>query len=659
MKGPIGAVKSNDLSDEEIRDLWISFDPEPENERLSFYDPAAPMATVVLGGKGSGKTHMLRFYSFPVQGLRYAKAGERWDTSIARDGFIGVYTRAGGLNGSRFCGKGVEDWIWRDVFSYYLELWFGIEFLGVIGTISLHVNELRREEKRLVEGFCSCFDVPPVLEQLTIPGLIGSMKEARRALDVCINDLVFGGSLEFSIRSSPGRIVFGFPQTIKSTLEIFSSTQFSYCVDEYENFLKYQQECVNTLIREREPPVTFRIGARSYGFKSRNTNSAGEEIRAGSEYNELRLDDRLRGDPKKFSAFARQMVVQRTGGYGGPASVTELEKCFATHHLKEANVIGNHLTKLKQQLKGVLPAAAVSEIIQLFQKEQSLVVQKAAVYSLYREAAKKERDLLFHARKIANLMPSAESSTDNTLNRIIKHYKSDFEAQLRTGVKAGAEFRSLDDYELMAEGLPRVFLTIIKNIFGWANFEMGAARNHATSSISLDARRRGVEEASRWFFRDVPQSGAEGEKLVTSIERLATLFRLNRYSDKPMECSLIQFSMPINLISPASKERILHAENRCLLIRRPAGEKDRNSAELRRKYQLNRVLCPMFGLPVGRRGTARFNEQTIEAIFGDADEDHFKRVQEDLSQRLNWPFSQSGRGRVRKSRSSDQQGEMF
>ena len=653
MRGPIREVKSNDLSDQQILDLWIPFDKMTDGKALSFYDPATAMATLVLGGKGSGKTHLLRFFSFPVQGLRYSQENREWKSCISEDGYIGIYTRAGGLNGSRFNGKGHEADRWRTVFSYYIELWLGIEFLEVIGNLLRQMPEVREKEKSLVAGFSGCFDVSPEFGNSTIEAFAVALKNLRRDVDLRVNEVAFGGDLDIDIRCSPGRVIFGFPQVTRDLGRPFDSIQFSYAIDEYENFLVYQQECLNTLLRERETPVTFRVGARSYGMKSYGTNSAGEDIRVGSEFDELMLDARLRGNAERFGAFARRMVTLRTSGYGGPRTVEELEQCFEQPSRASRLDADVALHRLRGQLRDVMSKANVDSIISLFEEETSPLVQKAQIYALYQDFVSGEEKLLVAAEKIRR----TQKGGNRRVKTLLGHFRGDFEAQLRRENRGSSdEAVILDDLVTMSEGLPRVFLTVIKNIFSWVEFETGGLSGE-TTPISVEARRRGLQEASRWFFTDVPQSGSEGQVLVASIGRLATLFRLNRFADKPTECSLLQFSVPLDRVSVEVRERIRNAENRCLLIRCPSGEKDRNSTEVRAKFYLNRILCPMFELPTGRRGTARFSVATTEAIFAESEDARFEAVQREWSSRLNWPFAKTrGRGRLQ---GPEGQGEIF
>ena len=59
------------------------------------------MPKYVIGGKGCGKTHILRYFSYPLQRIRE----ENIITLLQKDRYIGFYCILGGLNSSRFEGK--------------------------------------------------------------------------------------------------------------------------------------------------------------------------------------------------------------------------------------------------------------------------------------------------------------------------------------------------------------------------------------------------------------------------------------------------------------------------------------------------------------------------------------------------------------------------
>jgi hypothetical protein len=50
-----------------------------------------------------------------------------------------------------------------------------------------------------------------------------------------------------------------------------------------------------------------------------------------------------------------------------------------------------------------------------------------------------------------------------------------------------------------------------------------------------------MTEAASWFLDHMLEEGVDGVLVRSGLERLAQLFRVNRFADKPTETSLIAF----------------------------------------------------------------------------------------------------------------------
>src|SRR5258708_28352273 len=101
--------------------------------------------------------------------------------------------------------------------------------------------------------------------------------------------------------------------------------------------------------------------------------------------------------------------------------------------------------------------------------------------------------------------------------------------------------------------------------------------------IPKDAQHGGVKDASIWFYENMRKAGNDGLLIQTAIDRLANVFRINRFGDKPVECSLIAFSLDENLVSAEALRILKLAESRSFLIRIPGGQRDRNSERVTMK----------------------------------------------------------------------------
>ena len=604
------------------------------------------MATIVLGGKGSGKTHLLRYYSFPVQPLRYSDSAD-WTDQVKTDGYVGIYTRAGGLDANRFYGKGISHEQWSEVFIYYIELWIAQALLDVVAHLSSHIPGFHAHEQAVVKRCRSLFHARSPRSASTFRHLGSAVERMRRRLDSDVNDVVFTNELRPQISCTRGSLIFGIPEIIHQYVPVLSGVKFCYHMDEYENFSARQQKYFNTLLRERRAPTTFRVGARMYGMKTYATDSDNEELKEGSEYDKLRLDDRLRHNQKGYRVFAKSLLGRRISFWAGPRAVQDIAEHFRLTAARTSSSTLNSIVHeppsetspahlVRKKLKGITSDLDAQAIVRCLSYPPSPIVEKAAVYAFYQAYSKGATDLVSTAADIAQLKSTALSDDQNRLNKLRKHFGDDFSAQLLRSHRQRPKLSlTLEDIIVMSEGLPRVFLTTMKHIFGWAEFEAGRL---SIAEISLSAIKRGVLDAARWFQNDMPQAGPDGAAIITCVSRVAELFRLNRYSDKPTECSLISFSTPVEGVSDVARSRIRDSEHRSFLIRIPSGERDRNSTQVRPKYQLNRLLCVLFDLPIARRGTARFSASDTNAIFGSDSDDGFRNLRLRWNSRLNWPF---------------------
>ena len=635
-------AKSNDLTDDQIGDLWVGFDGSPDVHPL--FDPTSPMATIVLGGKGSGKTHLFRYFSYPVQARSYERGD--WLSDILKDRYVGVYTRASGLNCSRFDGKGIDRGRWAEIFRYYVELWLGQELLDVFSLVVDHVNSVKAQEAEIVIALTKHIDLPMGINIRTFSDLANFLRKCQRSLDRSVNDAAFTRKIDPVLRCSSGDLVFGFPKTLTNYLDPDNGIIFAYYIDECENLLEYQQRHVNTLLRDRQRPVTFRVGARSYGMRTYETDCAeGERIQEDSEYQVLRLDERMRKEPDRYGAFARELLVGRVAVSGSMLSTTDMDVCFspAPSAGQAVTRAGDrpHLVRLRERLADIVNTLA-DEVVAAVRVDENPIVEKAAIFLFYQAVADGKSDLRTITAAVAQLVESYRNGTrPHRMTSIIDHYRGDFVAQMsrdaRQGRGAGEDnhYTGLDDFILMSEGLPRSLLTIVGESVKSATFR--SELPNAGRPVSPASQYDGVRYASDWFFSDVPQGGEIGEAIQLSISRLGELFRMNRFSDKPIECSLIAFSVCMDAVSRSARDLILEAERRSFLIRTASPQNDRFSNSIWEKYHLNRILCPKFDLPLGMRGAARLRTGAVDAIFG-GDEKSFETIRDEWRRKLEWPF---------------------
>src|SRR5690606_18867279 len=96
-------------------------------------EPNLRMSKYILGGKGTGKTHLLRYHSYQVARLRYPN--ESGLETVVRQKYLGIFIRAANVDPGRFEPVPADMAKWQRLFGVYLELWLAERLLEALTDI--------------------------------------------------------------------------------------------------------------------------------------------------------------------------------------------------------------------------------------------------------------------------------------------------------------------------------------------------------------------------------------------------------------------------------------------------------------------------------------------------------------------------------------------
>jgi hypothetical protein len=652
VNNPFEVTKAVDFTDAQIEATWVDW---PGGGFAHLADPRSPMPRFLVGGKGGGRTHLLRYFSYPLQRLRYKS---HLMEGIRRDGYVGIYFRCGGLNSSRFANKGQEPEAWAAIFSYYTEVWLGRLTVDLISDLlaEASINARGAEVEAFVNAVIDLFDVTVALPPEKgdpLGALLKYLHSVQRQLDIAVNNAALTHNLEVEIGASPGRLVFGVPGAAVRHLSSLSGVVFAYLLDEYENLTIDQQRYVNTLIREKQLPATFLVGSRLYGLRTHETLSAGEENRQGSEYDLVVLEDTYRSGAKGYGKFCENIVQRRIqdARHGGQQAV-ELKACFeepigttleerASRHLQEELPPGAPrpwLERLQKQLQSFGSSAQVLDLFLQVQFPESPLHEKFAILLLYRDWADGEdlsKAALRNRKDVERLLAGDKSLTK--ISTAYGHQRRDLYAQLLKELGLPQEYHGFDHFVRMSGFLPRNLIVVLKQVTRWSLF-LGE-QPFGGQRISLKAQREGVREASAWFLGEAKSLGKIGDDTQRAVRRLGGLFGDMRFSDKPVEVGCSTLTTDRQGLTRSAAEVLDEAVKHSLILEIPNGRRERNTGSLQHKYQLNPMLAPLFGLSLARRGQASLSAAELNAIFDPSVSDSsFGAVKESLLSRMRAPF---------------------
>lgn len=632
---PFDLTKASDYSDEQVKEYWVDV-PDGGKSLVKFIKPTSLVPIFLLGGKGSGKTHLLRYCSSSVQELRHSSLRK----AIEQERYVGTYVSADGLNVHRFAGKGQTDETWLPVFAYSFELWLATSLLTALRP-AFAVSELASQEwnSRLVDGVLALFQVAPESRPDTYDDLLTRFSQLRAEVDITVNNSAITRQLTgIKIRFNPGDLVFGIPKLLASLCDALQKAVFVYLIDEIENLTELQQRFLNTLVRYRRGNVTLRIGARLYGVKTEATLGSGEPIKRNAEYERLILDAHLREDEKQYESLVARLVLRRlhSAHIGTDIDVASLPRYFAEvsserfHQAAALDIVASrdgsgterpHVARFRKLATVALKDRALAErILETLRLKDHPLLEKVNLLVFYKKASK-GKDLVALAESIkrdALALMASGAGAASKYHDLYSHFSSDLLAQLYRDYGRKPVYAGLKTLVHLSQGVPRNLLSLLKHIYRRSAF--AGESPFIDGQISIDAQVLGIYDASEWFWEDA-QPDEHGPLVRNAVEQLATLARAIRYSDSPSECDMCCFRINPDELNGAAAQALRMAENWSFLLRVKGSSGAKNDERILSKFQINPMLAARWGVSESRRGSIELKQPLANTLLGGEDLD--------------------------------------
>jgi hypothetical protein len=657
INNPFSVTKATDFTDQEIADYWVDFYSGNDEELSNYLNPNDITPKYILGGKGCGKTHLLRYYSFPLQQLRNKNNVK---DIIEKEGYIGIIIGLGATSSTRLVGQGISDEQWQAIFAYYIELYVGLSLINVIQSIFTELGISREIEECLINATREKIYIEGKSNfENTLASFSTFINNLKKQVDFQVNNAAVKrkiDSKDLSIQISPGDLFFEFPKLITEHVSELKDAKFIFILDQLETLLEFQKIYINTLIYDKRIPCTFWVGSRTHGFTTRKIKS-GEFLKIGSEFTELNLDDIMRENENRYQEFAINLCAKRLRtefDFNFPNDSNKIKKAIDEYFDDfDERIIFADLNKKRElphqklfryKLKDAIDKkqligknSEVDAIFELYIRDENPLFEKYRILYFYKQWKK--------TNNIDEILYSLYTENDNFKNKRAskfdnyeEKYKLDFLAQLlfENNLKI-FPYTGLDEFIKISCFNPRAFLVILKEIFERAKLNQ---QNPFIEKKGIKAKTQslGIYHASKWFYEDVEAHGEDGKCLYRCLNNLAVLFQGIRFSDKPSETSPSTFSYkPEKTSVEAAKFINLSKMHRVLM---PVdGRHDKNSERVEDAFQINRMLAPYFNLPISRRGIVPLNESLIETIFNPSKHSQFQTLFNEIISRMNAPFN--------------------
>jgi hypothetical protein len=651
---PFAPIRAADYTDAQINNLWVELGAA---KIASILEPRSAVSKYILGSKGSGKTHLLRYHSYQVARLRTPKKPGM--AIVENCGCLAVFLRTTNMDAGRFDLPGGHVAAWQQLFSIHLELRLADLVIDALRDISSTEPNATFNDKHLLGHLGKTISDESFTRLTTISHLQEWISKWLRTIDDSINAAAFTGKIDLRLPFSIGGLCLPLGASLRSWSLAFSDFNLIYILDEIENLSEQQQEVINTLVRYAEARAAFRITGRLYARKTLATIAGGEENREGSEFKVTRLDDILRAT-KKYSEFAQLFLAKRMGipsprqhkkniiGRFDPRSIfEELDfDAYINRFLTPANdarfVRAFRDAMSRSRDPAVQSSQVASEIIEILTADVPPILQRLNVLLFCKKfkSANKANVVAGKIREECFSYIQRGGVSRSSYATAVGHWKWDLFAQLCRESKrrdAVVPYAGFETFVTMSAHNPRNLLVLWGKVYEVASFKEFDMTTGA--KLPVDIQTEAASEAARFAFDGDSNYGHRSDQARDATSRLAEVLRTARYALNIPEVSPLAVSFHTDELSQAGRQTLESALNYSLLIEISEGRPDRNNQRILKKIQLNPMLSARWGLPIGRRGDLSLSAEMVHAIFDPTAKDEFEVLLRQASAKWNFPFS--------------------
>ncbi len=651
MNNPFSNIKAVHLNNDEIVNFWVELNDEIEHKKfLDVIEPTNPRPLIILGGKGSGKTHILRYCSYKAQKIRALKTTHRSILEqIKEDKYTSLLLELGNFQFERFSGSKLDKSIWEEWYFYYFNLILIEAFLEQI--IDLQLNGLDDIDCEKVSSmYNECF-FDSVDETITIEYIYKKIRQEHKKVDRAFSRLRTGfkDSLDIDVVfDTRSNMFYDICYYILDSSKILKDVRFLFLLDQFEDLSKEQQVFVNTILRHPKysERISIRISGRLYSIKEEKTFSDDEKnsyAEVTKKYLETYLDNS--NNYKQFAInLIRKRLNKNLANLDEKALIDSFQKLNENQIIKKVLDIHPDSKDRKYFLTLSKQLEEYSEELSLSLDEISIIIdnlfcpmdplkEKENIWLLY-QAWSKNKNLV---EKSIEIKSSMEGSSKNIHdNETLRHLKNTFYFQICRDYSITFFNCGLEKIIDFSHANPRNLMLILSEIYINSKFSEEPMFD-SNNPIKCKTQYKAIKDASDefWTYAIID---IENKLVIKMIERINSFFKAFRMSNKPTEKTLIAFSYK-GTLSEESESILTKAVNHMLLIKKSIDKKEKNnSGMMLDSYSVPAILTAKWDLHIAIGGTFQFKADDIEILCKGEDKE-WLNIHKEYMSRYNAPFN--------------------
>lgn len=601
---PFSDYNANTMDSEQIINFWESpfgsylldiSEDEIANEKTSI---------IFTGGRGTGKTMLLKHFSLMSQIVRAKKDKKLLKDYINENKYIGVYLRFDSPLLVGFDGIGGNEEEWGVIFSHFWELTVCKAFVDMLCLLKNNNVISEDESIQIVK------DLNKLLGELNKNTLYDISLELGEEINY-INEYKAKRVFD-NIKFKP-RKMYGFGaltqsvvKIIRDNVEMMNEVNFLLLLDEYENFLEFEQKIVNSTIKFSNS-IAFRVGMRPMGFHTFDTVSEREFIKEHRDYRNI--------------LFENILVEKGTSGYLDFLFGIATKRLANVPFFKDNNILDlkcflgdgeNPEEEAKKIVKG--HDKHITEYLKEIKKEGNIEISDKVLAQL-----KSPDNPLYEMQNMRMLLKPMKpdfviKAYNDYINKIdsteAKKYKNDYENKyklsyvfvLRSIYKAeNKQYYGFKDFAYLSSGIVGTFLELCRSAFQYAYYM--DKEKLFNGAISPEIQTKAAIDVAYSEFEQIQRIAKVGNKVHRMAKNIGTLFSKYHIDKRISYPETNQFSFDYTELAECGEKKVFEAAIMWSVIQKKKGMQQasigKDDADI---YILNRIYAPVFQISVRTRG---------------------------------------------------------
>jgi len=623
-ENPFEDINANVIDPQRILTLWCTPFSGKTNSMSENKFRTNRLPIILQGSRGSGKTTILKYFSYPVQVERAKKENTGIFNQIIKEKSVGFYFRCDDsfINTfkSIFQNKSRDSWI--SFFEHYIELQFANQLIVILEDILKTQNTDYEAIQKALWSIIYEYTNKTQSTGNALEAIRNTIDNEIHYIDVYKNesifsDSVFRPSMLLSLYSISEKLI----DRIFIHLLDMQDTVFLLLIDEFENLTVELQQFFNTKIKFVKNNISIRIGRRSEGVITTATINDTEYLRQNHDYllYEISKGISLPDQKKYFSEIAEKRLslcsdIKFTNGIIGILGDKENldEECInickgRDEHLR---LILSEKASLKSN------PTLLNEIIDIIKYPDNPIAETLNALWVIRNnddplSAAQNTVEAMHTFFSKGQSPSAKKYESDYNNK----YRYSITALLASLYKRKKMYYGFNAIVHLSNGNARTFINICRAIISDALFyEKQLFLSNKT--ISKESQNRAIGEFAESEFESICSIIDHGNKIRNLIMNIGNTFA-EYHKDKKIRYPETNQFVFNRLTLPDDYRAIIDiAESWSIIEKRPKAQRISLGTDKKGDlFFINRAFCPIFGISYRTRGGFNVSFTKDELIY--------------------------------------------